>query len=207
MPSKRTCRLPCLHTHNPAPCMIRRWDSSCLGLAAVHDGMPALGVAASPPSKNDSTASKNPIDTRHDHDSASGQRIHARIALRHVRSACVRSFRKQSARRCRLSSTKRTCCPRIFGRVASVRQTCEPLRARMLCEASTRHNAPFCRIACCQDAVQTPPPKPHEGQTVDDHAARCPIPAPERVKITLLDKHRRWRSDVHGRYSRAGLVE
>ena len=35
----------------------------------------------------------------------------------------------------------------------------------------------------------------------------CPIPAPDHIKITLLDKYRRWRSDVHGRYSRAGLVE
>ena len=37
--------------------------------------------------------------------------------------------------------------------------------------------------------------------------ASCPIPAPEHIKITLFDKHRRWRSDVHERYSRAGLVE
>ena len=42
---------------------------------------------------------------------------------------------------------------------------------------------------------------------MDDHAAHCPIPAPEHIKITLLDKYRRWRSDVHERYSRAGLVE
>ena len=37
--------------------------------------------------------------------------------------------------------------------------------------------------------------------------AGCPIPAPEHIKITLSDKYRRWRSDVHERYSRAGLVE
>lgn len=37
--------------------------------------------------------------------------------------------------------------------------------------------------------------------------ADCPIPAPDHIKITLSDKYRRWRSDVHERYSRAGLVE
>ena len=37
--------------------------------------------------------------------------------------------------------------------------------------------------------------------------AGCPIPAPDHIKITLFDKRRRWRLDVHERYSRAGLVE
>lgn len=37
--------------------------------------------------------------------------------------------------------------------------------------------------------------------------AGCPIPAPDHIKIALFDKRRRWRLDMHERYSRAGLVE